>query len=339
MSAIMDRMTNRGRCAFALASVTMLSTAGAQVADLSIANVPNQIIVTPLRAQTVRLVVHNLGPDSVPEARSGLGRRVDPSTLVVTHDPNCSITTDVTADGVLYFWNVGALGAGATAFCEFTFRATSASPTDVVSFQNPVFQAGNTDPDSFNSFALLQVARSALDRPVDILLSSRRIPGGIQSPGTTQRVELTLSNRGPNVPDRVAVFSNAYLVAGPIGGGFTGYDILPRPDTPPCSLLRDLEPPAARIQLLLTSPIPAGGSVTCSVDLLALDQTPVLSTLEWNAFVRGAGVYDTDQSNNVAVLQIPFQLPLPVPLNPLAWAMLALLVGAAGGFRLRRCHA
>jgi len=339
MSATACRTIRRICCSFGLGCFAVISTARAQVADLSIENVPNQVIVTPMRAQTVRLVVRNLGPDPVPDARAGLGRRVDPSTLVVTHDPNCSITTDVTAEGILYLWNVGALGAGATAFCDFTFRATPASPTDVVSFQNPVFQAGNTDPDGFNSFALLQVARSALDRPTDITITAQRFPGGLQPPGTTQRVELTIRNLGPGTPDRIAIVSPTYFFAFPLATGYRGYDIFPRPDTFPCSYFRDEFFPAAQIQLTLGTPLPVGSSVQCSVDVLALKQTPVSSTLEWNAFVRGAGVYDTDQSNNVAVLQIPFQAPQPVPLSALAWVMLGLLIGATTWVRARRAPA
>ena len=340
MGAGADFLNRKLARVVAFAGFAMLSSATrAQVTDLAIENIPNEIVVTPLRPQSVRLAVRNLGPDAVGEARAGLGRRVEPSPLLVTPDPDCSITTDVTADGTLYVWNIGALGAGATAFCDFAFLATPASPTDVVSFQNAVFQAGNTDPDTSNSFALLLVGRSALDRPTDITITAERFPGGLQPPGTTQRVELTIRNLGPGTPDRIAIVSPTYFFAFPYAIGYRGYDIFPRPDTFPCSFFRDEFFPAAQVQLTLGTPLPVGGSVQCSVDLVALEQTPVSSTLEWSAFVRGAGVYDTDQSNNVAVLQIPFQLPLPVPLNPLAWALLALLVGAAGGFRLRRCHA
>lgn len=318
----------------------MLSSAArAQVADLAIENVANEIIVTPLRAQTVRLVVRNLGPDAVREARAGGGRRVDPSTLVVTPDPNCSISTDVTAEGTLYFWNIGVLDSGASAHCNFTFRATTASPTDVISFQNAVFQAGNTDPDSFNSFALLLVGHSALDRPTDIALTAQRLPGRLQPPETMQRVALTIRNLGPGTPDRIVVFSPAFFFAFPFATGYRGYDVFPRPDTLPCSYFRDELFPAAQIQLSLATPIPVGGSVQCAVNLVALDQTPVSSTLEWNACVRGAGVYDVDQGNNRAVLQIPFQAPLPVPLGPLAWMLLGPLIGATGWVGARRARA
>lgn len=225
--------------------------------------------------------------------------------------------------------------SGQSATCDFAFRATAASPTDVVSFRIGATQEGNTDPDPFNSFVTLLVARSALDRPVDVVLTARRIPGGVQPPGTTQRVALTISNHGSNAPERVAVFSNAYLVAGSVVGGFTGYDILPRVDTPPCVFIRDLEPPAAQIQLLLSSPLQSGTALTCSVDVVALTQTPASSALEWNAFVRGAGVYDTDQSDNRATLLIPFQAPLPVPHSPIAIIVLALLMLGTTLRRLR----
>lgn len=318
-----------------LAVLFSAGSAHAQVADLELLASADEIIVTPLRQQTVRLSVRNLGPDGLSTPVVSLGRRIDPTLLVVTPQPGCSVSSDVSAAGVLYVWNVGNLLPGHSDTCDFTFRATSASPTDVVSFRIGATQAGSTDPDPFNSFVTLLVARSALDRPVNVLLTARRIPGGIQPAGTTQLVELTLSNRGPNAPDRIAVLSNAYLVAGSVAGGFRGYDVFPRFNTPPCVLLRDLEPPAAQIQLLLPSPLPIGTSVTCAVDVVALDQTPASSTLEWSAFVRGPGVYDTDQTDNRTTLLIPFQTPSPVPLSPIWLVALALFMLGTAWHRLR----
>jgi len=66
MSVNADCPYRKVSCVFALAGIAMLSSAArAQVADLAIENVANEIIVAPLRAQTVRLVVRNLGPDAV----------------------------------------------------------------------------------------------------------------------------------------------------------------------------------------------------------------------------------------------------------------------------------
>lgn len=318
-----------------LAMLLSAGSAHAQVADLELLASAEEIIVTPLREQTVRLSVRNRGPDGLFNPAVSLGRRIDPTLLVITPQPGCSVSSDVSAAGVLYVWNVETLSPGQNATCDFTFRATSASPTDVVSFRIGATQAGSTDPDPFNSFITLLVARSSLDRPVNVLLTARRIPGGIQPAGTTQRVELTLTNRGPNAPDRIAVLSNAYLVAGSVAGGFRGYDVFPRVDTPPCVFLRDLEPPAAQIQLLLPSPLLMGTSVTCSVDVVALDQTPASSTLEWSALVRGAGVYDTDQADNQKTLLIPFQAPLPIPFSPIGLVALALFILGTAVCRIR----
>lgn len=299
--------------AAALAWVVLTSACEAQVADLSIENIPGAIIVTPLREQAVRLVVRNLGPDSVISARASLGRRFDPALLAVTAGASCTITTDVNPEGVLLVWEVGPMLAGATASCDFTFRATSLSPTDQVSFRNSAFQAGNTDPNIFNSFATLLVNRSALDRPTDLAVAAQRLPGGLQPSGTTQQVELTIRNLGPNAVPNLAILSNTFFVAFPSAVGYRGYDIFPNVSTSPCEFVRDLEFPAAQVILLVNSPVFAGETVRCSVSLTALEQTPIQSSLEWRATPNGPGVYDLDNSNNQVVLQIPFQAPIPVP--------------------------
>ncbi len=340
----MFRHEHGGRLAAAgsvacLAAFVSAAPAFAQMADLGIAASPEQIIVTPLREQSVQLVARNAGPNRADDPNVSLGRRVDPATLIITPEPKCEVSADTNAAGVLLTWNPGPLDAGATESCWFTFRATAASESDVVSFGPFISQPGNIDPNNLNDTGLILVARSALDRPTDIALTAQRLPGGLQPPGTTQRVELTIRNLGPGTPDRVVVFSPTFFFAFPFATGYRGYDIFPRPDTLPCSYFRDEFFPAAQIQLSLATPIPVGGSVRCSVDLVALDETPVSSTLEWNAFVRGAGVYDVDQSDNRTVLQIPFQAPLPVPLSPLGWMLLSLLVGATGWVRARRARA
>jgi hypothetical protein len=308
---LIDRFGHSAAAA-AFAWGILTSVCEAQVADLSIENIPDAIIVTPLREQTVRLVVRNLGPDTVVSVRAGLGRRFDPALLAVTPSASCTITADVNPEGVLLVWEVGPLLAGATASCNFTFRATSLSPTDQVSFRNSAFQAGNTDPNIFNSFATLLVNRSALDRPTDLAVSAQRLPGGLQPAGTTQQVELTIRNLGPNAVPNLAIVSNTFVVAFPFAVGYRGYDIFPNPSTPPCEFVRDLEFPAAQVLLLINSPVPAGAAVRCSVSLTALEPTPAQATLEWRAAPNGPGVYDLDDSNNQVVLQIPFQAPIPV---------------------------
>lgn len=312
----------------------------AQGSNLSLSPSRPSVLVTPLRAQTVRVTAANAGPASVVGAVVNSVVPVNDTNVVVTvaANPPCTATLVPVAGGVNVSWTIAALGVGQSVACDFVLLAAATATTSSSRFDLGILAGGNLDPVSSNNFSRTEVFHSALDRPVDVDLTVQRVPGGFLRPGTVQALDLTFRNLGPNTPVNMYALSNSYSIAPGPNLNYPGYDVVPNAETAPCTYVRDTEGAAVfYLAVTVPSPLAPGESRRCRLSILAFPDAQGVSDLTWTAYSQGEGVYDPVDANSVITIAVPFgQAATQVPNAPWLSAALVTLILLVANARLRR---
>lgn len=318
-----------------LSLLPSVAPANTQNADLGITRDRSWATVSPLRTQHVRYTVTNHGPATVLGILAKTAVPVPDTNLIMGVAPEAGCDATVTASGGAssVYWAIPYLHAGESRACSLSFRSTPTATAGTALVILGVSAADISDANGYNNFVSANVTHFAVDRPSDLSLTAKRIPGGILAPGTEQVLELRFRNDGSHTPETTYALSNGYMLSGPPNQGFTGYDLVPGPETPPCGYLRDAEMAAVFfVGIFLPQPLLPGTTQICRLRIVAAPDATQPATFNWTVLGSGGSVYDPVESNSTAVLDVAYGAAVATPVPLSRWsglALVALLLGAA----------
>lgn len=306
-------------------------------ADLALGVAPTEVSVTPLREQFATFTARNLGPEAVAIASVVSAGSISATQLTVRVVGDCPAVVSTTLGATTVAWPVGSLAPGQSASCTFGFRAlvSTTSPLTLVGLR--VSAVGNSDPSTTNNLAVLVVTQSATDRPVDLAITLVSPAQLVILPGGSAVVRFRLENLGPSTPDFVSAINRGYGLVPAPDLTFPGFDLFPSPTEPPCGFFKDQEGPSVFfVSIGPANVMGPGSSYFCQVRVDALPRASGFGILTLDASGTGAGVYDTNASNNAISVSIFYSASAPVGRADLVVPLLVILLGLIGTSRARR---
>ncbi len=310
----------------------------AQGADISVRFESSDTAVTQTRVPEVRFVVRNLGPSAATGvvARTPAAFPVPAQELAITS--TCSLVTSGAANAVEFSWSIGTLAAGAEATCTVTLRALPLSMSRVMSFLFLV-SSDSSDPVSNNNIAGPTLAVSSFDLVSDIRLSVQVLPSaGILPTDGTARLQITLSNRGPDRASFTQAVTDYYDSPFFIPG--YPFELFSVPEDP-CSTRIAVELSSSQVFTGPANGLGVGESITCVIGISPNRASNVGNyAFGVSSYVSGFGSRDPDLSNNSTAVVLAIGSVEPVPSSDsrmlVLLAVLILTVGTLASLRSRR---